>query len=100
MFYAEIQDGHQKWRENYSWQKVPYDSACTLLIENFVKITPSRTVSKINVFLHFTRKSKIPPKNVGKTMPDHCVYPLQIIKFVELALSRTGTEINVFAFYR
>ena len=26
-FYAEIQDGCQKWRENDFWRKVPFDSA-------------------------------------------------------------------------
>ena len=40
-FYAEIQDGHQRW-----W-------------ENFIEITLSRTVSEIMCFLCFTQKFKM-----------------------------------------
>ena len=38
LFYAEIQDGHQKWRESDFWEKLPVHSAHTLGVENFVKI--------------------------------------------------------------
>ena len=30
VFYAEIQDGHQKWQQNDFWEKSPVDSADTL----------------------------------------------------------------------
>ena len=36
-FYAEIQNGHQKWREKYFWEKLPVDSADKLRVKNFVK---------------------------------------------------------------
>ena len=48
-FYAEIQDGRQKWRENNFWENSPLDSADTLRVKNFVEIALSSTVSKINV---------------------------------------------------
>ena len=62
-FYAEIQDGCQKWRENNFWEKWSLDSADTLLVKNFVKINLCHTVSEINVFLHFTQKFKMAAKN-------------------------------------
>ena len=42
---AEIQDGHQKWRENVVLQKKPVDSADTLPVKNFVEIALSLSVS-------------------------------------------------------
>ena len=30
-FYADIQDGCQKWQENNFWKNLPDDSVCTLL---------------------------------------------------------------------
>ena len=43
-FYAEIQDGCQKWRENDFWQKVPH--ACIYPVgQNFVEIALFHTVS-------------------------------------------------------
>ena len=49
-FYAEIQDGHQKWRENDFWEKPPVDSADTVGYKNFLEISLSRTESKTNAF--------------------------------------------------
>ena len=46
VFYAKIQDS---W-ENDFWEKSPVDSADTLRVKNFVEITLSRSVSKINTF--------------------------------------------------
>ena len=40
-FYAEIQNGHQKWQENDFWEKSSVDSADTLRIKNFVEIALS-----------------------------------------------------------
>ena len=45
VFYAEIQDGCQKWRENDFWKKSPVNSGDTLGIKKFDKI-----VSEINAF--------------------------------------------------
>ena len=50
-FYAEIQDGRQKWQENDFCETSPVDSPDTLWVKNFVKITLSRSVSEINTFL-------------------------------------------------
>ena len=52
-FNAEIQDGHQKWRENDFCKKWAVDSADTLWVKIFVEIALSRSVSEINVFLRF-----------------------------------------------
>ena len=55
-FYAEIQDGRQKWRENDLWKKLLVASAGTLWVKNFVKMALSRSVSEINVFLQIHLK--------------------------------------------
>ena len=68
LFYAEIQDGHQKWQENNLGDNSPVHSAVTLWVKNFVEITLSHTFIKINVFLCFTLKSKMAAKNGGKTI--------------------------------
>ena len=53
-FNTEIQDGHQKWRENDFCEKSPEAlSADTLLVKNFVEIALSRSVSERKAFLHF-----------------------------------------------
>ena len=62
MFYAEIQDGRQKWQENDFCEKSPVYSAEILWVKNFVEIALSRSVSKINMFLHFTQKFKMAAK--------------------------------------
>ena len=36
-FYAEIQDGCQKWWENNFWENSPVESAYTLQVKNFVE---------------------------------------------------------------
>ena len=70
-FNAEIQDGHQKWRENKFWEKSPVDSADILQVKNFADIVPSHTVIKINAFLCLRRNSRWPPKMVGKLEIGH-----------------------------
>ena len=50
-FYAEIQDGRQKWRQSDFSEMSPVHSADTLSIKTFVEIALYRTVSKIKVFL-------------------------------------------------
>ena len=67
-FYAEIQDGHQKWQESDFWEKLPVESTDTLWVKNFVEIALSRTISKKNVFLHFRQKFKMAAKNGKKVI--------------------------------
>ena len=67
-FYAEIQDGRQKRRENDFGEKSPVDSADTLWVKYFVESTLSRTVIETNEFLHFMQKFKMVAKNGGKTI--------------------------------
>ena len=65
-FYPEIQDGHQKWRENNFCEKSPVDSADKLQVKNSVEITLFRSVSKINTFLCLTQNFKMATKSGGK----------------------------------
>ena len=58
----------KKWRENNFWQNTANDSVYTLWVKNIVEMAVSRTVSKINAFLHFTQKLNMTVKNVGKTI--------------------------------
>ena len=67
-FYAEIQDGRQKWRENDFCEKSTVDSADTLWVKNIVKIALSRSVSEINPFLHLRQKFKMAAKSGRKTI--------------------------------
>ena len=68
VFNAEIQDGHQKWRENNFCKMSPIDSTDTLRIKKFVQIALSRSVSKINVFSCLMQKFKMATKSGGKTI--------------------------------
>ena len=104
-FYAEIQDGRQKWPENDFLGKPLIDSADTLWAKNFVEIALSRSVSEINTFLHFTQKFKMAAKSGGKTLfcktsPVDSPYTLWVKNFIKIALSCSVSEINTFfAFY-
>ena len=66
VFNAEIQDGHQKWRENDFCEKSPVDSGDNLPIKNFVEISLSRSVFEISMFLRLTQKFKMAAKSAGK----------------------------------
>ena len=78
-FYAEIQDGRQKWRKNDFWEKLPVDSAYTVRVKNFVKINLSHTVFKIMRFCILPKNSRWPPKNGVKVIFAKCrQYNLQI----------------------
>ena len=98
VFYTEIQDSCQRWRENDFWEKSPVDSAETLWVKNFVQIVLSRTVIEINTFLPFMKKFKMAAKNSGKTIfgKSH-QYCLQISCGSKISTkSRTVSEINAF----
>ena len=47
-FYAEIQDGCQRWRANDFYEKSPVASADALGVKNFIQIALSHSVSEIN----------------------------------------------------
>ena len=103
-FYTEIQDGRQKLRENDFWKKVAEDPVNTLWIKKFIEITLSCTISEINTFLPFTQKFKMAAKNGGKnkfweTIAEDSVYTLGVKNFVEIALSRTISKINMFLYF-
>ena len=68
MFYAEIQNVHQKWQENDFWKKSPVDSADNLRVKNFVEIALSRSINEINRFLRFMQKFKMAAKSGRKTI--------------------------------
>ena len=80
-FHAEIQDGHQKWRENDFCKMSPVQSADTMQVQNFVKIALSHTVSEMNALLRFTQKFKMATKSgrkaiFAKKSPVDCIYPV------------------------
>ena len=96
--------------ENNFLEKSPVDSAYTLRVKNFVKITLSRTSSEINAFLRFTQKLKMAAKNGGKRFLGKvasrfsdtrggggCVCVCVCVKnFIEISLSYTVSQINAF----
>ena len=59
IFYAEIQDGCQKWWENNFWEKTLVDYIDTLRVKNFVEITLSCTVSETLKIFHFQHREKL-----------------------------------------
>ena len=89
VFYAEVQDGRQKWHGNNFWEKSPVDSADTLGVKN-IKIALSQTVTDINAF---TQKLKMATKNGGKT---NYADTLGVKHFVEITLSRIVSETNAY----
>ena len=98
-FYAEIQDSRQKWRENNFWEKSPVDSADTLWVK---KLRRNHSISYRfrDVFLNFTQKFKMAAKNGGKMIfgkksPVDSADTLRVKNFVEIALSRTVSEILI-----
>ena len=83
-FYAETQNGHQKWQENYFWEKSPVDSADNLRVQIFVQIVPSLSFSEIITLLCFTQKFKMAAQRGRKKVASR------------LALSRSLSKINTF----
>ena len=57
-FYAEIQDGRQKWQENNFWEKVASRPCRYAVGPKFIEITLARSVSKTNAFLLLHRNSR------------------------------------------
>ena len=55
MFYADIEDGLQKWWENTFWEKSSVDSANILWVKNLVEIALSHTFSEILKIFHFKK---------------------------------------------
>ena len=100
-YYAEIQDGHQKWREHYFGGKSPVDSADTLRVKNFVQIAVSSTVIKITAF--FVVYAEI-QNGCQKWRENYfrgrsSVYSadtLWVKNFIEIALACSVSEINTF----
>ena len=95
-FYAEIQDGHLKWRENDFCEKSPVDWVVPLLVrvKKIVKISLSRSVSEINAFLCLTQKFKMTAL-FCEIMPVDSADTLPFKNFVSLCFR----DKHVFAFY-
>ena len=95
-FYAEIQDGCQKLRENNFCERSSVDSADTLRVKKFFEIALPSTIS----FLCFTQKFKITAKNGGKMIfgknRQYTLQTLWVKHFVKIALSHTISDINAF----
>ena len=58
----------KNWRDNNFSQNITDDSVYTLWVKNFTELAVSRTVSKINVSLHFTQKFNMAVKKGGKSI--------------------------------
>ena len=70
-------------------------------VKNVIEIAQSRTISEINLFLHFMKNFKMDTKTGRKTviqerMPNDSVDTLGVKYFIEIALSHTVSEINSF----
>ena len=68
VFYAEIQDDQQKLHQNNFWGKLPVDSVDVMLVQIFVNVTLSHTVSETNSFLRFTQKGMMASENCEKIL--------------------------------
>ena len=81
VFYAEIQDGRQNWRENHFLKILSVHSPDTLGVNNFDEITLSCTVSERNAFLCFFAKlqdgrQKWQENDFREKSPADCSYPV------------------------
>ena len=65
VFYAEILDVRQKWRDNNFGEKSPVESENTWGGKNIAEIGLFQTISEINAFLCFMQKFKMSAKNGG-----------------------------------
>ena len=93
-FSAEIQDGRQKWRENEFCEK----------LANRLSRCPVRKSFCLNCSICILRRnSRWLPKMVGKVIleksPADSAVTLRVKIFVEIALSRTVSKINVFLYF-
>ena len=91
----------KKCRKNDFCEKSPVHSANTLGIKNVIKISLSRTVSEIKVFLCFMQKFKMAAKNGGQAiLGKNRQTTLGFKIFVEITLSHTVSEIfKIFHFH-
>ena len=102
MFYAEIQDGHQEWRENDFWEKSPVDSADNL--PGGKKFRPNHCISHrfpdkcvFTFYAEIQDASKNGTKNdFWEKSPVDSADTLGFKTFNEIVLSRTVSEINAF----
>ena len=98
LFYAEIQDGRQKWRESNFCKKFPVHSAGTLPVKNLVEIALSRTTDPDKFFFAFyldnlDGRQNWRERDFGGKLPVHSAENLWVKNFVEIALSCTISEI-------
>ena len=82
----------------------PVGSVDTLWVKNFVEIPLSRSVYKINMFLHFTQKFKMATRNGGKRFLGKvgnrlCRYSAGQKFCRNLSISHRFRDKRVFAFY-
>ena len=66
LFFCHVLHRNSRWPPKIERKKSRVDSADTLGVKNVVKISLSRTVSEINMFLHFMEKFKMPIRMAGK----------------------------------
>ena len=95
-FYAEIQDGHQKRRENDFWEKSPVHSTNTLWFKNFIEITLACSISEMNAFYAEIQdgNQKWRENHFCENLPVDSTDTLQVKNFVEIALASSVSEIR------
>ena len=99
MFYAETQDGHQKWWENDLWEMSPVDSADMIEGQKFRRncsISHSFRDKCVYVFYAGIHDGcqKWGENNFWKKSPGNSGDTLAIKNFNEMTLSRIISEIN------
>ena len=98
-FYAEIQDGRQKWRENDFWEKSPVD--CRYPVgQNFHRNRSSLLLFRDKrVFAFYTEiqhgRKKWRENDFSENVPDSAD-TVGVKNFIGIALARSVSEINVF----
>ena len=99
MFNVDIQDGHKKWQENDFCKTTLVDFADSLWIKNFVVITLSHSVFKINGIFNTEIHDgceKWQENDFWEKSEVDSPATLWVTNFVEITLSRSVSEINAF----
>ena len=89
-------------RKTFFCEKSPVESADTLWVKNFVVITLSRSVSKINAFYTEIQdgRQKWQENDFCEKLPVHSTDTLWVKKLIKIALSHSISEINTFLLFQ
>ena len=104
-FNGEIQDGRQKWRENDFCEKSPADFADTLWVKNFRRNRSILLRFRDERVFAFNAEiqdghQKWRKNNFCEKLPVDSAKTLWVKIFIEIALSRSFSEINAFLHFQ